>query len=108
MKKLKSIALLCVTMLTFGMVTGCSSDNGKENTQETRTVQSVKGEVEIPANPQRIVDISGSSEELVLLGHTPVATANVDSYETTKVPSYIEDKLGDAKVVGHSMMDTME
>lgn len=108
MKKLKSIALLCVTMLTFGMVTGCSSDNGKENTQETRTVQSVKGEVEIPANSQRIVDISGSSEELVLLGHTPVATANVDSYETTKVPSYIEDKLGDAKVVGHSMMDTMD
>lgn len=108
MKKLKSIALLCVTMLTFGMVTGCSSDNGKENTQETRTVQSVKGEVEIPANPQRIVDISGSSEELVLLGHAPVATANVDSYETTKVPSYIEDKLGDAKVVGHSMMDTMD
>lgn len=108
MKKLKSIALLCVTVLTFGMVTGCSSDNGKENTQETRTVQSVKGEVEIPANPQRIVDISGSSEELVLLGHTPVATANVDSYETTKVPSYIEDKLGDAKVVGHSMMDTMD
>ena len=108
MKKLKSIALLCVTMLTFGMVTGCSSDNGKENTQETRTVQSVKGEVEIPANPQRIVDISGSSEELVLLGHTPVATANVDSYETTKVTSYIEDKLGDAKVVGHSMMDTMD
>ena len=108
MKKLKSVALLCVTMLTFGMITGCSSDNGKENTQETRTVQSVKGEVEIPANPQRIVDISGSSEELVLLGHTPVATANVDSYETTKVPSYIEDKLGDAKVVGHSMMDTMD
>lgn len=108
MKKLKSIALLCVTVLTFGMVTGCSSDNGKENTQETRTVQSVKGEVEIPANPQRIVDISGSSEELVLLGHTPIATANVDSYETTKVPSYIEDKLGDAKVVGHSMMDTMD
>ncbi len=108
MKKLKSIALLCVTMLTFGMVTGCSSDNGKENTQETRTVQSVKGKVEIPANPKRIVDISGSSEELVLLGHAPVATANVDSYETTKVPSYIEDKLGDAKVVGHSMMDTMD
>ena len=108
MKKLKSVALLCVTMLTFGMITGCSSDNGKENTQETSTVQSVKGEVEIPANPQRIVDISGSSEELVLLGHTPVATANVDSYETTKVPSYIEDKLGDAKVVGHSMMDTMD
>ncbi|MPN24600.1 putative siderophore-binding lipoprotein YfiY [bioreactor metagenome] len=32
----------------------------------------------------------------------------MDSYETNKVPSYIENKLGDAKVVGHSMMETMD
>ena len=80
----------------------------QQNTKKQEQFRSVKGEVEIPANPQRIVDISGSSEELVLLGHTPVGTANVDSYETDKVPSYVEDKLGDAKVVGHSMMDTMD
>ena len=94
MKRLKSLMLLGVTIATLGLVTGI--------------VQSVKGEVEIPANPKRIVDISGSSEELALLGHTPVGTANVDSYETDKVPSYVQDKLGDAKVVGHSMMDTMD
>ena len=108
MKRLKTISLLCATVLTLGMVTGCSSENNTDNSQETRVVETVKGEVEIPANPQRIVDISGSSEELVILGHTPVGTANVDSYETTKVPSYIEDKLGDAKVVGHSMMETAD
>lgn len=45
---------------------------------------------------------------MVILGHTPVATANVDSYATEEVPSYVSDKLGDAKVVGHSMMDTMD
>ena len=96
-------------MLTFGMVTGCSSDNGKENIFKKREqFNRLKVKLKYAANPQRIVDISGSSEELVLLGHTPVATANVDSYETTKVPSDIEDKLGDAKVVGHSMMDTMD
>ncbi|MGL4797160.1 MAG: iron-hydroxamate ABC transporter substrate-binding protein [Paraclostridium sp.] len=110
MKKLKTLIVLGLTVATLGVVTGCSNSNNNKsnNNEETRVVQSVKGEVEIPADPKRIVDISGSSEELVLLGHTPVGTANVDSYETDKVPSYIEDKLGSAKVVGHSMMDTMD
>ncbi|CDH91022.1 iron compound ABC transporter, iron compound-binding protein [Clostridium botulinum B str. Eklund 17B (NRP)] len=110
MKKLKSILLIGLTIATIGIVTGCSNNNDSKTSskEETRIVQLVKGEIEIPKNPQRIVDISGSSEELVLLGHTPIATANVDSYETDKVPSYIEEKLGNAKVVGHSMMDTMD
>ena len=109
MKRLKTLSILGLTILTLGMVTGCSSSDTKEEaTVDTKVVQSVKGEVEIPADPQRIVDISGSSEELLLLGHTPVGTANVDSYETDKVPSYIEDKLGESKIVGHSMMDTMD
>ncbi|MBN1068164.1 ferrichrome ABC transporter substrate-binding protein [Clostridium botulinum] len=110
MKKLKAILLIGLTIATIGIVTGCSNNNDSKTSskEETRIVQSVKGEMEIPKNPQRIVDISGSSEELVLLGHTPIATANVDSYETDKVPSYIEEKLGNAKVVGHSMMDTMD
>ena len=111
MKRLKSLMLLGVTIATLGLVTGCSGNSNNEGSKDeaqTRIVQSVKGEVEIPADPKRIVDISGSSEELALLGHTPVGTANVDSYETDKVPSYVQDKLGDAKVVGHSMMDTMD
>jgi iron complex transport system substrate-binding protein len=111
MKRLKSLALIGVTIATLGIVTGCSGNSNSEGNSDkaqTRIVESVKGEVEIPANPQKIVDISGNSEELVLLGHTPVATANVDSYETDKVPTYVADKLGDAKVVGHSMMDTMD
>lgn len=110
MKKLKTILLISLTIATIGIIAGCSNGNDKNanGNDETRVVQSVKGEIKIPKEPQRIVDISGSSEELVLLGHTPIATANVDSYETDKVPSYIEDKLGKAKVVGHSMMDTMD
>lgn len=111
MKRLKSLMLLGVTIATLGLVTGCSGNSNNEVSKDeaqTRIVQSVKGEVEIPADPKRIVDISGSSEELALLGHTPVGTANVDSYETDKVPSYVQDKLGDAKVVGHSMMDKMD
>lgn len=109
MKKTKSLLLLAVMMLSFGIFAGCSNNNSESKGEnETRTVSSVKGDVEIPADPKRIVDISGSSEELIILGKTPVGTANIDSYDTTKVPSYIEDKLGNAKVVGHSMMDTMD
>ncbi|CEN93430.1 MAG: iron-hydroxamate ABC transporter substrate-binding protein [Paeniclostridium sp.] len=110
MKRFKSLVVLGATIATLGLVTGCSGGNSEstKTKEETRVVQSVKGEVKIPTDPNRIVDISGSSEELVLLGHTPVGTANVDSYKTDKVPSYIEDKLGKAKVVGHSMMDTMD
>lgn len=109
MRKRRSIALLTVVALSIGILTGCSSNKDSNNAkQETRVVNSIKGEVEIPANPERIVDISGSSEELAILGHIPVATANVDSYATDSIPSYMEDKLGDATVVGHSMMETMD
>ena len=76
MKKLKALVALSLTIATLGIVTSCSGTNTKEETVkvETRIVKTVKGEVEIPTNPQRIVDISGNSEELVLLGYTPVGT----------------------------------
>ena len=107
MKKLKSLVVLALALTTFGLI-GCSSNDTTKESSETRKVETVKGEVEIPANPKKIVDISGSSEELVLLGHNVVATSNVDSYDTSNVPSYMKDKLGDAKVVGHSMMETAD
>ena len=107
MKKIKSLVVLGLVLSTFGLI-GCSSDDSTKEEAETRVVETVKGDVEIPANPQKIVDISGSSEELLLLGHTVVGTANVDSYDTENVPSYMKDSLGDAKVVGHSMMETAD
>lgn len=107
MKKLKSLVVLALALTTFGLI-GCSSNDATKESSETRVVETAKGEVEIPANPKRIVDISGSSEELVLLGHNVVGTANVDSYDTENVPSYMKESLKDAKVVGHSMMETAD
>lgn len=107
MKKLKSLVVLALALTTFGLI-GCSSNDATKESSETRVVETAKGEVEIPANPKKIVDISGSSEELVLLGHNVVGTSNVDSYDTSNVPAYMKDKLGDAKVVGHSMMETAD
>lgn len=112
MRKLKALAVFGIMIATLGVVTGCSEKNSNEGStttgQETRVVETMKGKVEIPVNPERIVDISGSSEELILVGYTPVGTANIDSYQTDRVPAYMADQLGDAKVVGHSMMDTMD
>lgn len=107
MKKIKALAVLTLALTTFGLI-GCSSNEAEKQDKDTIVAETVKGEVEIPANPKKIVDISGSSEELLLLGHTVVGTANVDSYDTENVPSYMKDSLGDAKVVGHSMMETAD
>lgn len=109
MKKIKNlIAITIVAASVLALVACTGQDGDKSEDTKVRIVSSVKGEVEIPANPERIVDISGSSEELVILGLVPVATANVDSYQTDRVASYIEDELKDSVVVGHSMMDTMD
>lgn len=109
MKKIKSLAIFISIITTLVLVTACSDKNTEDKDKsDTRVVQSVKGDVKIPSNPKKIVDISGSSEELLLVGHKPVATANVDSYETDKLPSYIREELKDVKIVGHSMMDTMD
>jgi iron complex transport system substrate-binding protein len=110
MKKKSVLGLLVATVLSVGILAGCASTKKEEAKKEsdTKVVSTVKGDVTIPTNPKKIVDVSGSSEALVILGSTPVATANVDSYKTTEVPEYVKDKLGSAKVVGHSMTDTMD
>ena len=75
---------------------------------DTVKVTDVRGEVEIPANPQRIVDLSGNSDILSILGYKVVGTANSDAYDYTKFPSYLEETLSGAKILGYSMQDTMD
>lgn len=109
MKYFKTLSIIGLIITGLWLFTGCSTKvNTNVTKEEVQLVESVKGPVEIPKNPQRIVDVSGSSEELILMGYTPVGTANIDSYQTDRVPSYIEDKLGNAKVVGHTYMETMD
>ena len=109
MKHFKKLLGLGIALLSISVMAGCAaqSDNEKQE-QEVKVVNSVKGEVEIPLYPERIVDISGSTEELVILGYKPVATANVDSYETDKLTSYMAKELDGVSIVGHSMMETMD
>lgn len=131
MKKFALIKTLITTLMLTTLLVGCSAkDNntgantdtnqatGTESTEKestdtaneekTMVVTDAKGEVEIPANPERIVDLSGNSDILSILGYKVIGTANSDAYDYTKFPTYLEDTLKGATIVGYSMQDTMD
>lgn len=98
------VALGAAGLISFADVPGLAMADDAE----TRVVTDARGEVEIPANPQRIVDLSGNSDMLSILGYEVVGTANSDAYDYTKFPSYLADTLEGAKILGYSMQDTMD
>ena len=107
-KVLKAIVATCMTAMMF---VGCASNgtaNEDKTTENTVTVTDVRGDVEIPADPQRIVDLSGNSDIFSIFVYVFVGTANSDSYEYTKFPSYLEETLKGAEILGYSMQDTMD
>lgn len=102
---------LVATYMTAVMLVGCGVNGGTSNektSEKTVTVTDVRGEVEIPAEPQRIVDLSGNSDILSILGYKVIGTANSDAYDYTKFPSYLEETLKGAEILGYSMQDTMD
>ena len=102
----KTLVVACLASI---MLVGCGNATKYETSSgETVTVTDVRGEVEIPANPERIVDLSGNSDILSILGYKVVGTANSDAYDYTKFPSYLEDTLKGAEILGYSMQDTMD
>lgn len=105
---LKTLAVSCITAI---MLVGCGkSDSTTEvkTSEKTITVTDIKGEVEIPAEPKRIVDLSGNSDILSILGYKVIGTANSDAYDYTKFPTYLEEELKGAEILGYSMQDTMD
>ena len=79
------LLVMSIFVLVFSLVgcgnnnqTGQQSANEGQEVKETRVVKDVKGEVEIPMHPERIVDISGASDILSILGYDVIGTANSD------------------------------
>lgn len=62
-----------------------------DQTGDTITVEDMKGQVEIPANPQRIVDVSGLVDELIILDMPFIASANTSMYDGITVPDYLQE-----------------
>ncbi len=110
MKKnfLKTLVISCVAAV---MLVGCGvkdSQGENKSAENTVIVTDVRGEVQIPAEPQKIVDLSGNSDILSILGYKVIGTANSDAYDYTKFPSYLEETLKGAEILGYSMQDTMD
>lgn len=110
--------IIGAALMTAMLVMGCgskkegsagnNSEEAQEQSQETVTIHDAKGEVEIPADPQRIVDISGTSDILSILGYKVVGTANSDAYDYSRFPTYLAEVLDGAEILGYSMQDTMD
>lgn len=110
MKKISVLKRLVAVCLTSMLFVGCTNTGTEAVKEDNKTVKvtDVKGEVEIPANPERIVDLSGNSDILSILGYKVVGTANSDAYDYKKFPTYLEHTLKDATILGYSMQDTMD
>ena len=76
-----------------------ASDQGSEMI----TVEDMKGTVSIPANPQRVVDVSGSADELIILGVPFVGSANTSMFDGVTVPPNLEEYFteNNVEVVGN-------
>lgn len=107
-KRIFAAVMACVFMLGAA---GCSNNKDKKQQPpeaETRVITDANGEVTIPAAPKRIVDLSGNSDTLALLGFQVVGTCNSDAYDYTKFPSYLEETLKGALILGYSMSETVD
>ncbi len=114
-KQIKRISLIKRILVAGIMVvalTGCASSTATPALEgpgiSTITVTDVMGPVDIPENPEKIVDLSGNSDILSILGYKVIGTANSDAYDYTRFPTYLEDVLEGATILGYSMQDTMD
>ncbi|OOM74896.1 iron(3+)-hydroxamate-binding protein YxeB precursor [Clostridium puniceum] len=71
MKKL--LSLFCTIFMTTLILAGCSSAKDTTKEEDVRTVSTVRGEVEVPANPKRVL-MSYGIGDILALGVKPVAT----------------------------------
>ena len=111
MKKRSILKTVMATVMASMIFVGCSTTSAVKDVKEenkTITVTDVRGQVQIPEKPERIVDLSGNSDILSILGYKVTGTANSDAYDYTKFPTYLEETLKGATIVGYSMQDTMD
>lgn len=80
MKKL--LSLLCTLFMTTLILAGCSSTKDTTKEEPAHTVSTVRGDVEVPDNPKRVIATYGMGDVLAL-GVKPIATydAKGSAYE---------------------------
>jgi iron complex transport system substrate-binding protein len=71
--------------------TGAKANARTGQTKGMKKVIDMKGEAEIPLDPKRIVDVSGSADELIIMGIPFIASANTSMFDGMTVPDYLKD-----------------
>ncbi len=91
----KFLSLFCSIIMTTAILAGCSSSKNAEKEEATvRTVNTVKGDIEVPANPKRVVanwyvgDVI--TLELNLVGYNAWAQETMPFYNELKASTKIE------------------
>jgi len=86
----KSAMLMLCLVLVFALAACAGTDTTPQGSvSDTVTVTDMKGEVAIPANPQRIVDVAGLTEELLILDMKVIASANTSMFDGMSVPKHL-------------------
>ncbi|OPA75155.1 ABC transporter substrate-binding protein [Paenibacillus selenitireducens] len=82
-----------------------ASGAAEEVSKQMRTVKDAKGNVEIPVHPARIADISGSTEELLVLGYKPILTGNTDMQDPMVLTPMLKKELPGVSTAGWFQTD---
>ena len=109
MKKF-AMLMLCL-VLVFALAACAGTDTTPQGSvSDTVTVTDMKGEVAIPANPQRIVDVAGLTEELLILDMKVIASANTSMFDGVSVPKHLATLFAERgiEVVGNYRGLTLE
>ena len=100
----KTAMLMLCLVLVFALAACAGTDTTPQGSvSDTVTVTDMKGEVAIPANPQRIVDVAGLTEELLILDMKVIASANTSMFDGVSVPKHLTTLFAerDIEVVGN-------
>ncbi|RXZ81072.1 ABC transporter substrate-binding protein [Paenibacillaceae bacterium] len=95
MKKVLVLAILCMVLV----LSACGSakttgEKGESGQAAFKEIENARGDkIKLPLHPKRIADLSGSTEELLLLGIKPIASANADFGVRDVFTPTIKDKL---------------
>lgn len=101
------IMTLALAVALGAAATACSSTEASSDGGATRSVETVRGTVEVPENPLRIVTLEPVElDTTVALGVVPVGTAVLS--EASGVPSYLGTEAANIATVGTVAEPTIE
>ncbi|OZD32763.1 iron ABC transporter substrate-binding protein [Rhodococcus sp. 06-1477-1B] len=107
--KLGLTALAITALAVAAGATACSSADTADGSagEATRTVETVRGSIDVPDNPLRVVTLEPVElDTTVALGIVPVGTAVLS--ETAGVPTYLGTEAGGIATVGTVAEPTIE